>query len=201
MTPVGVRGACRARVAAMVLALASALFLVALLSGARADESPSPVTTPPPMPVVAPTPIPEPSPAFGRVVYRASKAASFESLGVSMIACRHRDPAPRTLGVEFYDRLGKKVSLFGPNVIPNWPAGKKIVFVSDPTYFKNRVDVIDVRVGHLADGTARIISDARVIHCLGKIRFDPGAFAKSYSRSLGLYREGVGATPVPVVWW
>jgi hypothetical protein len=184
MTPAGVRGARRA--------LASGLTLVALLSSARANESPSPVATP--------TPIPEPSPAFGRVVYRASKAASFESLGISVIACRHRDPGPRTVGVEFFDRRGNKVGVFGPHVIPDWPPGKKIVFVSDSTYFKNR-GVIDVRVGHLADGTARIISDARVIHCLAKIRFDPGARLKSYSRSMGLYREGVGATPVPVEWW
>jgi hypothetical protein len=172
-----------------VCAAALGVLLLALLVSARADN----------VPVATLTPIPEPQPPFGRVVYRASKAASFESLGISMIACRHRDQGPRTLGVEFFDRLGRKVSVFGPSVVPNWPPNKKIVFVSDPTYFKHR-DVIDVRVSHLADGTARIISDAHVIHCRAKIRFDPGAGAKSYSRSMGLYREGVGATPVPVGW-
>ena len=53
--------------------------------------------------VLAATPVPEPSPAVGRVVYRATRVASFESLGVTMIACRHRDPGPRMIAVEFFD--------------------------------------------------------------------------------------------------
>jgi hypothetical protein len=166
----------------------SALLAIAMMGA-------TPARTPPP----TPTPVPEPPPAFGRVVYRASKVGSFESLGVPVIACRHRDPAPRTIGVEFFDRLGRKVLVFGANVIPNVPRGKKIVFVSDATYFPKR-DVVDVRVGHFGDGTARIISDARIIHCLARMRFDPGALTPSYWRSAGLYREGVGATPVRVDW-
>ncbi len=145
------------------------------------------------------TPMAEPSPAAGRVVYRASRVASFESLGVTMIACRHRDPGPRMLAVEFFDAQGKPVTLFGPSLVPRWLPGKKLLFVSDPTYFRNR-DIIDMRVAHLASGTARIISDARILHCRAKMRFDAGAGRPSYVRGVGLYRAGVGATPVPVEW-
>ncbi len=174
------------RLACFVLAVS---LCIALPARARADASP----------VATPTAVPEPPPSFGRVAYRASKAASFESLGVAMIACRHRDPQPRRIGVEFFDYLGRKVALFGPGVAFPWPPGKKIVFVSDNTYFLGR-EVIDMRVSHFSEGTARIISDARIIRCLAKMRFDPGARAKSYLRGVGLYREGVGATPVPVQW-
>lgn len=146
------------------------------------------------------TPIPEPSPAVGRVVYRATKVASFESLGITMIACRHRDPEPRMIAVEFFEPDGKRVSLFGPNGLPRWAPGKKLLFVSDPTYFRHR-DVIDMRVAHLPDGTARIVSDARILHCRGKIRFDAGVGRPSYMRSIGLYRVTPGATPPSVEWW
>lgn len=162
--------------------------LVAASTAARAAE---------PSPAAVATPVPEPSPAVGRVVYRASKVASFESLGVTMIACRHRDPAPRMISVEFFDQAGNRVALFGPNTIPSWAPGKKLLFVSDPMYFQKR-DVIDMRVGHLSGGTARIVSDARAIHCLAKIRFDAGVGRPSYIRSVGLYREG--RAPAPVDW-
>jgi len=164
--------------------------LIAASTAARAVE---------PSPAAVTTPVPEPSPAVGRVAYHASKVASFESLGVTMIACRHRDPAPRMISVEFFDPAGNRVTLFGPNTIPSWAPGKKLLFVSDPTYFQKR-DIIDMRVGHLSGGTARIVSDARAIHCIAKIRFDAGAGRPSYIRSVGLYRERPGATPAPVDW-
>jgi hypothetical protein len=148
----------------------------------------------------AATPIPEPSPAVGRVVYRAAKVASFESLGVTMIACRHRDPGPRMITIEFYATNGTRVPVFGPTGLQRWEPGKKLLFVSDPTYFHKR-DVVDMRVGHLAAGTARIVSDARILHCRGQIRFDPGAGRPSYMRSIGLYRVSPGATPPSVEWW
>jgi len=162
--------------------------LIAASTAARAAEA---------SPAALATPVPEPSPAVGRVAYHASKVASFESLGVTMIACRHRDPAPRMVSVEFFDPAGNRVALFGPNTIPSWAPGKKLLFVSDPTYFPKR-DIIDMRVGHLSGGTARIVSDARAIHCIAKIRFDAGVGRPSYIRSVGLYREG--RAPAPVDW-
>ena len=51
--------------------------------------------------------------AVRRVIYRAAKVAGFESLGVTMIACRHRDPVPRRFAVQFFDRAGRQVSTFG----------------------------------------------------------------------------------------
>ena len=150
--------------------------------------------------VLAATPVSEPSPAVGRVVYRATKVASFESLGVTMIACRHRDPGPRMISLEFFDADGKRVSVFGPTALQRWEPGKKLLFVSDPTYFRNR-DVIDMRLGHLSTGTARIVSDARILHCRGQIRFDPGVGRPSSMRSIGLYRVTPGATPPSVEWW
>ena len=135
----------------------------------------------------------EPAPPFGAVIYRAGKVASFESLGVVVIACRHRDPVPRSFAVEFFDRSGKRVSVFGPHRVDGVPAGKKIVFVSEATYFRNR-DVINVRVGHFGPGSARVISDARIVRCLGKMRFDPGALHPTYWRGMGLVREGM---PMP----
>lgn len=176
----------RTAIGAAALSLLAAL--IAASTAARAAE---------PSPAAVATPVPEPSPAVGRVVYRASKVASFESLGVTMIACRHRDPAPRMISVEFFDQAGNRVALFGPNTIPSWAPGKKLLFVSDPMYFQKR-DVIDMRVGHLSGGTARIVSDARAIHCLAKIRFDAGVGRPSYIRSVGLYREG--RAPAPVDW-
>ncbi len=155
----------------------------------------TPVRSPQP----TPTRVPEPPSAVGRVAYRASKAASYESLGVVVIACRHRDPVPRTIAVEYFDGLGRKVGVFGPSSIPNVPRGKKMVFVSDGTHYRNH-DVIDVRVGHFVDGTARVLSDAHLIHCMAKMRFDPGILSATYWRSVGFYREDVGATPVPVDW-
>ena len=145
------------------------------------------------------TPVPLPPPPFGRVVYNASRAGSYESLGVPVIACRHRDPAPRKIGVEFFERLGKKVSVFGPDTVPNVPPGKKIIFVSDAGGYRQR-DVVIVRVGHFGDGTARVVSDARIIHCMAKMRFKPGVLVPTYWRGMGLYRADTGATPVPVDW-
>jgi hypothetical protein len=170
------------------------LFGVVLIAGATLGAA-TPMRSPQP----TTTPVPEPPPTVGRVVYRASKVGSYESLGVPVVACRHRDPVPRTIAVEYFDRLGKTVRLFGANVVPNVGRGKKIVFVSDVTYYRNR-DVIDMRVAHFVDGTGRVLSDARIIHCMAKMRFDPGALHPTYWRSMGLYRAGAGATPVPVEW-
>jgi hypothetical protein len=189
--------------AARRLALAATLAVLGGAAAGRAEPASSALAPTPRAPRLTaqstPTPVPEPPPAFGRVVYRASKAASYESLGVPMIMCRHRDHGARTIAVEFFDRLGKKVSVFGPTVVPNVPPDKKIVFVSDAMHFPKR-DVINMRVGHFTDGTARVVSDARIIHCMAKMRFDPGALAKTYWRSMGLYRPTIGATPAPVDW-
>jgi hypothetical protein len=196
--------AARRRLERLVLVVA---VLVAVMAPCRGDAGETPSLTaipyirrtPVPLRTGAPTPVPtklsEPAPAFGKVVYRAAKVGSFESLGVTVIACRHRDPAPRRFAVEFFDPLGNKMTLFGASVIPNVPAGKKIVFVTDATHHRNR-DVIDVRASHLGGGTARVISDARVVHCTSKMRFDPGPRAKTYWRSTGLHREGAAAPSV-----
>ena len=169
-------------------------------SGGPTKVGSSPVGPIPP----TPTAIPEPPPAFGRVIYRATKAGSFESLGITMIMCRHRDAAPRRFAVEFFDQLGKKMTLFGASVIPNVPPGRKIVFVSEASPFHNPDpkyrDLYDVKASHMAGGVARVVSDAKVVHCIGKMRFDPGALAKTYWRGMGFYREGVGATPAPPGW-
>jgi hypothetical protein len=172
-----------------VLLLVGSLMLATATIGATPTRSPQ----------ATPTAAPEPPPAFGRVVYRASKAASYESLGVPVIACRHRDSEPRRIAVEFFDDLGKKVLVFGPSVTGSVPAGKKTVFVSDALYYPHR-DVINVSVAHFVNGTARVVSDARVIHCMAKMRFDPGALAPTYWRSMGLYRPDAGGTPVDVDW-
>lgn len=173
-----------------VLGVAGAVLVaVATLGAATPIRSPQPT----------PTRVPEPPPPIGRVVYRASKVGSYESLGVPVIACRHRDPAPRTIAVEFFDQLGRKVLVFGASTVPNVPPGKKVVFVSDATHYQNR-DVVNIRLAHFGDGTARVLSDARILHCMAKMRFDPGARYSSYWRGMGLYREGVGATPLPVDW-
>jgi hypothetical protein len=156
-----------------------------------------------------PTPLPEPSLPFGRVIYRAAKAGSFESLGVTMIACKHRDPLPRTFAVQFFDLAGRPISTFGAVHSPPIPAGKKVVFVTDGTYFQNRDDVVNLRVGHLSIGTARVVSNARVVRCLGKIRMDGGVHESSYRDDIGLVRAGRplpdlgttwarGPTPTPV---
>jgi hypothetical protein len=143
-----------------------------------------------------PSPIPEPPVPFGRVVYRAARVAGFEGLGVTVIACRHRDPEPRRFAVQFFDRAGKPVSTFG-NIAasPPIPAGKKVVFVTDIMPFVGR-DVLNVRLGHLAIGTARVVSDARIVHCVGKLHMDPGPRSPSYRDEIGLVREG---TPLPTL--
>lgn len=139
----------------------------------------------------------EPPLPLGAVIYRASEIVSLESLGVTVIACRHRDPVPRNFAVDFFDPAGKQVSVFGPSSAHRVPAGKKIVFVSDSYYFQKR-DVIDVRLAHLPSGTARIASDARTVRCQGKIRFDGGARAPSYWRDIGLVRAGALPAPEPL---
>ncbi len=165
-----------------------------LIGGATPVRSPRPT----------PTAVPEPPPAFGRVIYRAVKAGSYESLGIAMIMCRHRDREPRRFAFELFDMYGNKVTLFATSVVPSVPPGRKIVFVTDGTPFRNpdaKVrDLYDVRAAHMSGGVARVISDATIVHCMGKMRFDPGVGAKTYWRSMGIYREGVGATPAPVDW-
>jgi hypothetical protein len=141
-------------------------------------------------PVAAtPTPLPEPTVPFGRVIYRAAKVAGFESLGVTMIACRHRDPVPRRFAVHFFDRAGRQVSSFGVPWSPPTPAGKKVVFVTDGMHFHGD-DILDIRLGHLAIGTARVVSDAEIVHCVGKIRMDGGARSPSSRDEIGLVRAG-----------
>jgi hypothetical protein len=137
-----------------------------------------------------PTPLPEPSLPFGRVIYRGSKAASFESLGVTMIACKHRDPLLRTFAVHFFDRAGRPVAAPGLAQSPPTPAGKKVVFVTDGMHFVGRPDVLNLQLGHLAVGTVRVVSNARVVRCIGKIRMDGGARLPSYREDIGLVREG-----------
>ena len=177
----------------------SPVALLALVSVVLAlpQAGAAPSATPHPSPSLAP----EPPVPFGAVIFRAGKVGSFESLGVTVIACRHRDPVPRRIAVQFFDleHGNVQVSVFGPHVAEAVPAGKKVVFVSDGTYFKNR-DVIDVRVAHLARGTARVVSDARIVRCMGKMRFDPGALLPSRWTGTGMVREGVGATPAPEPW-
>jgi hypothetical protein len=143
-----------------------------------------------------PTPVPEPAVPFGRVIYRAAKVAGFESLGVTMIACRHRDPVARRFAVQFFDRAGRQVSTFG-NIpaSPAAPAGKKVVFVTDGEHFEGD-DVLNLRLGHLSIGTARVVSDAEVVHCVGKIRMDAGAQSPSYRDEIGFVRDG---QPLPVL--
>ena len=144
----------------------------------------------------APTPAPEPAVPFGRVIYRAAKVAGFESLGVTMIACRHRDPVARRFAVQFFDRAGRQISTFG-NIpaSPPTPAGKKTVFVTDGTHFEGD-DVLNLRLGHLSIGTARVVSDAEIVHCVGKIRMDAGARSPNYRDEIGFVREG---QPLPVL--
>lgn len=151
-------------------------------------------------PTTRPSPLPEPSPAFGRVIYRAARVAGFEALGVAMIACRHRDPVPRRFAVQFFDRTGRVVSTFGAVTSPPTPAGKKVVFVTDGTPFTRRDDVLNVRLGHLALGTARVVSDARIVHCVGKMRMDAGMRTPSYRDEIGLVRAGTPLPSLPTVW-
>ncbi|MEB2284286.1 MAG: hypothetical protein OZ922_06390 [Myxococcales bacterium] len=140
------------------------------------------------------------SPPFGRVIYHAARVASFGELGVTMIACRHRDPVPRRFAVEFSGPEGQAVSSFGIVRSPPIPAGKKVLFVTDGTFFVGRDDVLNVRLGHLALGTARVISDARIVHCVGKMRMDPGARTSSYRDEIGLVRAGEPLPKLPRTW-
>jgi hypothetical protein len=140
----------------------------------------------------------EPPLPFGAVIYRARKIASFESLGVTIVACRHRDPTPRNFAIDFFDPMGKQVRVFGPSFAHQVPTGKKIIFVTN-RYYSAKRDVIDVRLAHLTSGTARVVSDARTVRCLGKIRFDGGARSPSRMRDIGLFRAS--ATPAPEPEW
>lgn len=148
----------------------------------------------------APTPLPEPPVPFGRVIYRAARVAGFESLGVTMIACRHRDPTPRRFAVQFFDRAGRLQQTFGNvNASAPTPAGKRVVFVTDGLAFPGR-DVLNLRLGHLAIGTARVVSDAVVVHCIGKMRMDGGEGTPSYRDEIGLVRDGAPLPVLPSVW-
>jgi hypothetical protein len=148
----------------------------------------------------ASTPMPEPSAAFGRVIYRAARIAGFESLGVTMIACRHRDAVPRRFAVQFFDPAGRVLSTFG-NIAasPPIPAGKKVVFVTDGLPFVGR-DVLNLRLGHVALGTARVVSDAVLVHCVGKMRMDGGLGSPSYRDEIGLVRAGAPLPVLPSIW-
>lgn len=147
------------------------------------------------------TPVPEPTVPFGRVVYRAARIAGFESLGVTMIACRHRDAEPRRFTVQFFDPMGRPVSTFGTvRVPPPLPAGKKVVFVTDGMHFEHRADVTNVALGHVPMGTARIVSDATIVHCVGKLRLDAGARSPSWRDEIGLVRAGTPLPSLPRQW-
>ena len=169
---------------------ASWVVLVVLITAATSAADPIWVKPPPTPTPVRGTPIPEPSPDFGRIVYRAAKVAGLESLGVTMVACRHRDEEPRRFALQFFDRLGRKIHSIDPETSPAVPAGKKVVFVTDGMYFTNRPDVQNLRLGHLSIGSARVISDATIVHCVGKMRMDPGVRAPSYRDEIGLVRAG-----------
>lgn len=156
--------------------------------------------TPTSQPTVQATPRPEPSPSFGRVVYRAARVAGFESLGITMIACRHRDAEVRRFAVQFFDPDGRTVSMLGTSVSPPVPAGTKVVFVTDGMPFANRPDVANVRLGHLSIGTARVVSDARVVHCVGKMRMDAGRGTPSYRDEIGLVRDGAPLPELSRIW-
>lgn len=156
--------------------------------------------TPTPQPTGHATPRPEPSPSFGRVVYRAARVAGFESLGITMIACRHRDAVPRRFAVQFFEPDGRPASMLGETDTPPVPAGTKVVFVTDGMPFANRPDVRNVRLGHLSIGTARVVSDARVVHCIGKMRMDGGRNAPSYRDEIGLVRDGRPLPELSRIW-
>ncbi|MCC6765725.1 MAG: hypothetical protein IT293_13790 [Deltaproteobacteria bacterium] len=169
---------------------------VAIVAWVAAAAAPSPA---PPL-AARPSPLPEPAPAFGRVIYRAARVGGFEQTGVTMIACRHRDPERRRFAVQFFDRTGRVVSSFGATTSPPTPAGKKVLFVTDGVPFTRRGDVLNVRLGHLALGTARVVSDARVVHCVGKMRMDGGLRLPSYRDEIGLVRAGTLLPALPATW-
>ncbi len=156
---------------------------------------------PRPTATVAPAPPSSaPPPAFGRVIYRAARVGGFEQTGVTMIACRHRDPVRRRFAVQFFDRAGRAVASFGATTSPPTPAGRKVLFVTDGTPFRRRGDVLNVRLGHLSLGTARVVSDARVVRCVGKMRMDGGLRTPSYREEIGLVRAGAPPPELPATW-
>jgi hypothetical protein len=163
--------------------------VLALLASARvAFADPTPAAT-------------EPPPPFGRVIYRAARIAGLESTGITMIACKHRDAEPRRFAVQFFDPTGRVVSQFG-NIpaSPPTPAGTKVVFVTDGMGFENRPDVLNLRLGHLQRGTARVISDATVVRCIGRMRMDGGLGLPSYRDEIGLVRAGQPLPDLPKYW-
>jgi hypothetical protein len=166
--------------------VAAVLVIVVAASGSFVSAQPSPAGADPPVP-------------FGKVIYRATKAASFESLGVTVIMCRHFDPGPRRFAVDFHGPDGKKIGMFGPSVAYDVPPGKKVVFVGDGRYYRDR-DVIDFRLGHFTGGPGRVISDAERVKCMGKIRMDAGMRAPSKFMGIGFHREGEPPPPEEEVW-
>lgn len=136
------------------------------------------------------TPVAEPPPPFGRVVYRATKVGSFESLGVLVIRCRQKDGVPRRLQVDVFTTSGRPVPFFGTNRIDPWPSGAATTIVGDGRYYQNRPDVRSMRLGHLTAGTARVVSDARMIRCQGRMRFDGGWGLRTKWDGIGFAREG-----------
>lgn len=169
----------------IVVALVLALFVG---TDAAHAADPTPVATEPPAP-------------FGRVVYRAARIAGLESLAITMIACKHRDAVPRRFAVQFFDATGRLVSQFG-NIpaSPPTPAGKKVAFVTDGMPFTNRPDLLNLRLGHLPRGTARVISDATVVRCIGRMRMDGGTRLPSYREEIGLVRAGQPLPELPKYW-
>lgn len=166
----------------------SVALVLVLLAGARASfADPTPAATEPPVP-------------FGRVVYRAARVAGLESTGITMIACKHRDAVPRRFAVQFFDPSGRQVSQFGNIPASPAPAGKKVTFVTDGMWFKNRPDVSNLRLGHLQRGTARVISDATVVRCIGRMRMDGGLGSPSYRDEIGLVRAGQPLPDLPKYW-
>jgi hypothetical protein len=169
------------RCVALVVAL-----LVATNAAGAADPAPAATEQPPP---------------FGRVIYRAARIAGLESLGITMISCKHRDAVPRRFAVQFFDPNGRVVSQFG-NIpaSPPTPAGKKVAFVTDGMPFENRPDLLNLRLGHLQHGTARVISDATVVRCIGRMRMDGGLTLPSYREEIGLVRAGEPLPELPRYW-
>jgi len=72
---------------------------------------------------------------------------------------------------------------------------RAVVFVTDGLPFVGR-DVLNIRLGHLGTGTARVVSDAVIVHCIGKMRMDGGPGSPSYRDEIGLVRDGM---PLPVL--
>jgi len=101
--------------------------------------------------------------------------------------------------VQFFDRMGRSVASAGPPPSPLVPAGTKVVFVTDGMHFVD-ADVVNLRLAHLPIGTLRVVSDAEIVHCIGKIRMDPGERSPSYRDDIGFVRAGQPLPVLPAGW-